>query len=64
MSINRKHLNGRPDVINLLLKNIVIETINKFLHYERKIDCLTKELFIEISREFHNAEHPMQDMPI
>ncbi|MCL2387199.1 MAG: helix-turn-helix transcriptional regulator [Defluviitaleaceae bacterium] len=54
----------RPDVINQILKHIVIESVDKSLHYEQKIDCLTNELFIEISRDINNIEHNKHDMSL
>lgn len=53
-----------PDAINLILKNIVIETINKPLYFEQKIDCLANELFIDVAREFHDTYYPVQDMSL
>jgi len=54
----------KPDMINQLLKNIVIEAINKPIHYERRIDSLAEQLFIDISRELHDENTHTNNMSL
>ncbi|MCL2373318.1 MAG: helix-turn-helix transcriptional regulator [Defluviitaleaceae bacterium] len=51
----------RPELINQILKNIVIEATSKPIHYKQKIDCLVNELIIDFSREVHNITHSTHD---
>lgn len=44
------------EAINLIIRNIVIETIHKPLNYERMIDCLVEQVLILISREAYDAD--------
>jgi len=46
----------RHEAINHILRNIVVETINKPLHYERLIDCLVEQVLILVSREAYSAD--------
>jgi len=54
----------KPELINQLLRNIVIETINKPIHHEQKIHCLTEQLFVDISRELYDTTVSMNNMSL
>jgi AraC-like DNA-binding protein len=51
------------EVINKYLRDILIETIHKTKHYERKLDCLLEQILIELSREIYRMESHLHNVP-
>ena len=46
---------GNYSNINSYLRDILVESARKYIHYESKIDCLIRQIFIEISRDIFDS---------